>query len=55
MNRNMARSYNRKVAGGGGSYVIDSAIGQSFGEPQVFWHRFGAGAMPYRLSTFATV
>jgi hypothetical protein len=23
--------------------------------PVVFWQRFGAGAMPYRLSTFATV
>jgi hypothetical protein len=46
MNRNMARSYNRKLAGDGGSYVIDTrkrsescgpgptdfTAGQSFGE-----------------------
>src|SRR6266436_3425888 len=32
MNRNMARSYNRKLAGDGGSYVIDFTAGQSFGE-----------------------
>ena len=34
MNRNMARSYNRKLAGDGGSYVIDFTAGQSFGEWQ---------------------
>jgi len=28
----MARSYNRKLAGDGGSYVIDFTTGQSFGE-----------------------
>jgi hypothetical protein len=32
MNRNMARSYNRTVAGG--CQIIDFKVGQSFGEPQ---------------------
>ena len=32
MNRNMGKSYNRKLAGDGGSYVIDFTAGQSFGE-----------------------
>jgi len=45
MNRNMARSYNRQVITEqwreGGSYVIDFAVGQSFGKPQArFWCSF---------------
>ena len=34
INRNMARSYNRTVAGG--RHVIDFKVGQSFGEPQLY-------------------